>query len=250
MRLLKIYLMLFILGACSFALGSEKEAIKLAAFEYPPFYYEQNGNIRGIAVELLEELCKRMDVNFKLKIYPLKRALGYLKDGNIDAILVLIKTTEREKYLAYTEPFITVRGLIWSAADRKDVKVDFEQLEDLKPYKIGATLGYSYGQKLDDLLKTMNVDYAKRDYNNYKKLMSHRIDIFPGNEIVAKGLFKIYPEFKNKFVASDKSFVEWILRMGVSKKSKFVFQIPKINAIFADLKKEGLIDKIVEKYTE
>ncbi len=241
---------LILFFSVSSAVCQDMVKIQLAAFDYPPFYSEENGEINGIAVELISELFGRMNIETELKMYPLKRALKYLKAGKADGLMILIKTSEREEYLHYTDPIITVRGLIWSAADRKGGAVNFNTLEDLRSYKIGVTLGYSYGQKFDNILKTMKVDIATRDYSNYSKLMKHRIEIFPGNEIVAKGLFKKYPKLKGKFVHSDKSFIKWILHMGISKKSRFVPMIPAINKVLADLKKEAFIDKSVRKHTE
>ncbi len=247
-RMVCVLSMLFISFSSAFCQDMKK--IKIAAFDYPPFYSEENGEIQGIAVEVLRELFGRMNIETELRLYPLKRSLIYLKKGKADGLMILIKTAEREEYLQYTEPVITVRGLIWSAADRKGGAVNFDSLEDLRPYKIGVTRGYSYGQEFDNMLKTMNTDVARRDYDNYKKLMARRIDIFPGNEIVAKGLFENHPEFKGKFVHSDKSFIEWNLHMGISKKSKFVQIIPDINKILNDLKNEGFIDETVRRYTE
>jgi|GEM_PF-1007757 len=225
-------------------------SVKLGAFEYPPFYWDENGKVSGIAVDIIDELFGRLDIETEVTLYPLKRTLSYAKQGKIDAIMILIKTAERSGYLHYTTPVMKVRGLIWSAVDRKAGTIHFSNLEDLKPYKIGGTIGYSYGQEFDELLNTMDVDWVATDYLNYKKLMAHRTDIFPGNEIVAKGLFKKYPELKGKFHHSDKSFIEWILHMGISKKSALKRMLPKINIAIKDLKEEGFIKETIRKHTE
>ncbi|MEE4355701.1 MAG: transporter substrate-binding domain-containing protein [Desulfococcaceae bacterium] len=245
-----VFLCLILFFSVSPASCGDMKKIRLTAFDYPPFYSKENGKIDGIAVELIREVFGRMKIETELGFYPLKRALRYMESGEADAQMILIKTAEREKYLHFTEPVMTVRGLIWSAADRKKGAVNFNSLEDLKPYKTGVTLGYSYGQEFDNMLKTMDVDTASGDYNNYRKLLAHRIDIFPGNEIVAKGLFKKHPELKGKFVHSDKSFMEWTLYMGISKKSEFVPMIPGINKVLKELKDEDFISKTVRKYTE
>jgi polar amino acid transport system substrate-binding protein len=224
--------------------------ITLGGFDYPPFYSRENGEIQGIAVELIDELSKRLNIDTELRIYPLKRALSYMKKGLMDGAMFLIKTPERAEYLHYSDPIITIRGLIWSVADRKGGPVEFETLEDLRPYRIGVTIGYSYGKEFDKFLKTMKVYEVPMDLHNYKKLLLHRIDIFPGNEIVAKGLFKKHPELRGKFIHSSKSFIEWTLHMTVSKKSPFASMIPEINRVLADFKNEGFIDEIVRKYTE
>ncbi len=226
------------------------EKVKLGGFDYPPFYSHENGDIQGIGVELTGELFRRLNIDTELRIYPLKRALSYMKNGRTDGVMFLIKTPEREKYLHYSDPIMTIRGLIWSAADRKGGPVEFETLEDLRPYRIGVTIGYSYGKEFDKFLKTMNVYEVPMDLHNYKKLLLHRIDLFPGNEIVAKGLFKKYPELRGKFIHSSKSFIKWTFHMTVSKKSPFASMMPEINSVLADFKNEGFIDVTVRKYTE
>jgi ABC-type amino acid transport substrate-binding protein len=95
-----------------------------------------------------------------------------------------------------------------------------------------------------------NIEVANTDLQNYKKLMFHRIDLFPGNEVVAKGLFKRHPELQGKLVPLEKSFIEGVLHMGISKKSPFVSAIPDINRIIIELIEEGFINKTIRKYTE
>jgi len=226
------------------------EVFQLAAFNYPPFYYEENGEVHGIAVDLTLELFHRLDKQVVIKMYPIKRALSYLKSGNKDGVMILIKTPQRETFATFTDPVMTVRGLIWSSAEREGGAVNFKSLDDLRPYVVGVTRGYSYGHEFDEILKTIRTDVANADLYNYKKLISGRIDIFPGNEIVAKGLFKLHPELKGKVVHSDRSFIEWVLHMGISKKSRLVSMIPEINRVLAEMKAEGVIDVIVDEYTQ
>ncbi len=153
---------------------------------YPPFYYEEVNSINGIGVDLADELFRRMNIKAVYKKYPLKRALQSLKTGSADGMMILIKTNERENNLKYTLPVYTARGVLWSSANK--APVDFKDFSDLDRYKIGITRGYSYGEKFDAYLKTADTDLANSDYQNYRKLLAGRIDIFPGNEIVAGGL--------------------------------------------------------------
>jgi len=226
------------------------QTIRLVGFDYPPFYVRMEGDTQGIAVDLAKELFGRLGIEPEMRIYPLQRALDSLKAGEADATMILIKTSDRAEYLHFTEPVMTVRGLVWSAADREGGAVNFDTLVDLREYKIGVTRGYSYGQEFDELLKTMDVDVANADYLNYLKLMSHRIDIFPGNEIVAEGLFKAHPELRGKFVHSRKSFIEWVLRIAVGRKSPYAPLLPRINEMLAEMQAEGVVDAIVRKYTQ
>jgi len=173
-----------------------------------------------------------------------------LKSGVADATMVLIETPARLEFLHFTEPILTVRGLIWSASKRHKRPIDFEKLEDLKRYKVGLTRGYSYGPEFDKLLETMNTDTANSDLLNYIKLIEGRIDIFPANEIVARGIFKQRPELGEKLFHSKNAFIKWVLRIAISKKSTLASRLPEINEALAEIKKEGVIDKLVKKYTQ
>ncbi|QJB56425.1 transporter substrate-binding domain-containing protein [Pseudodesulfovibrio sp. zrk46] len=232
------------------AWAQDSKPVRLVGFDYPPFYQDEDGVLDGIAVELGKQLFARLEMQMSLSVFPLKRSLEMLENGEADATLILIKTPERSKYLLFSNAVMTVRGLIWSASGLRERAVHFDRLEDLRRYKIGVTRGYSYGPKFDELLKSMHVDVANSDYLNYVKLVAGRIEIFPGNEIVAAGLFKKHPELRGKVVHSDKSFIEWVLRIAVSKKSKLVDMMPQINEELGKMKVEGVIDAIIRKYTE
>lgn len=224
--------------------------ITLAAFNYPPFFLQESNEIKGIGVDLANELFRRIHLEIELTMYPLKRALLYINNGMVDGIMIIIKTPEREKYLIYSEPVVPGSGYIWSAADRKGGPVNFERLEDLKPYKTGVTVGYSYGEAMDELLKSMDTDSAPKEYYSFKKLMLHRIDIIPATAIVAKSMIKSHPEFHGKFIHSTKAFLNSNYYMGIGKKSRLAQMIPLINQTIADMKSEGFIDQVIKKYTE
>lgn len=231
------------------AQSRETDTVQLVGFQYPPFYQQGVEGEEGIAMDLAQEVFSRLGVAPEIEIYPLKRALSLLERGEADGTMILIKTPERSRYLHFSEPVMVVRGLIWSAVGREGGAVTFDDLTDLRPYKIGVTRGYSYGPEFDELLETMDVEVANTDYHNYLMLLSRRIDIFPGNEIVAEGLFKTHPELRGKFTHSDNSFMEWTLRIAISKRSPLADKLPAINRILSELKSEGRVDEIVRKYT-
>lgn len=232
------------------AWGQETGKVRLVGFPYPPFYQIKNGAATGIAVDLAKAMFTRLERDYSLSIYPLKRSLSMLESGQADCVIILIKTPQRQKFLRFTEPIITARGLIWSSTQRGKSAVHFNTLKDLRKYKIGTTRGYSYGPEFDSFLDTMNVETANSDYSNLLKLLEHRIDIFPGNELVVQALIKQHPELRNKFLRSSKTFFEWDLRIAVSRKSQLVRFLPEIEAVLSDLKQEGVVDAIIQSYLQ
>ena len=232
-------------------IAAKSQMIELSAFNYPPFYFKEEGRIQGIAVDIINEVFQRLELNHRLNMYPLKRALRYLEHGDMDGMMILIKTPEREKYLQYTDPVTSVRGLIWSSAARDGGAVEFDRFDDLLDYRIGVTRGYSYGKSFDAFLKKHSqIHVVNTDLQNYKMLIAGRVDIFPGNEIVAKGLFRKHPELRGRLVHARKSFIRWVLHMGISRQSEFTAIVPNINQQLAKLKANGFIDRTIKKYTD
>jgi len=234
---------------CS-AWGQNNDRVQLVGFNYPPFYQVKSGTATGIAVDLAEELFSRLNREYALSIYPLKRTLSMLENGQADCVIILIKTPQRQKFLHFTEPIVTARGLIWSSTEREKNPIHFDTLQDLRRYKIGVTRGYSYGQEFDNFLQSMNVETANSDYSNLLKLLEHRIEIFPGNELVVQSLINQHPELRNKFLRSSKTFFEWDLRIAISRKSHLVELLPEIETVLADLKREGIVDAIIQSYLQ
>lgn len=72
----------FFLPGWTFA---EKE-ITILSSNYPPHIYMENGEIKGIRVELLTELFKRMGSKYKPEIMPWARAMVMIKKGRADGI--------------------------------------------------------------------------------------------------------------------------------------------------------------------
>jgi polar amino acid transport system substrate-binding protein len=241
---------IFLCFSAPSAFSLDTGIIKLAGFDYPPFFSQGINEIHGIGADLGKELFRRIGLETELTLYPLQRALNYMKKGTVDAVISIIRTPEREQYLIYTIPLIPGKGYIWSAADRKGGPINFEGLGDLRPYKVGVTVGYSYGGPMDELLKSMNTDSATREYYSFKKLMAHRIDIIPATDIVVQSMVKNHPEFIGKFSHSDKPFLESEYYMGISKKSRLVRMIPQINEALTAMKNENFMDRVVSKYTD
>ena len=224
--------------------------IKLAGFDYPPFFSKESNGIHGIGADLGNELFRRLHFETELAMFPLKRALNYIKDGAVDGIMILVKSSGREQYLIYSEPLVTAVGYIWSLADRDGGPVNFERFEDLRPYRIGVTVGYSYGDPMDEFLRSMDTDSAPKEILSFKKLLLRRIDIVPATSIIINGMIKTHPEFRGKFVHSKKPLHVSEYFMGVSKKSRLARMIPRINRVITEMRAEGFIDEVVKKYTE
>ncbi|MFZ6642987.1 substrate-binding periplasmic protein [Undibacterium sp. TC4M20W] len=75
---------------------------KLASLHYPPYEYVEQGEVKGIAVDIVKEAFRLMGHQVSINIYPMRRSLEMVKNGEADGIFTVFKTPEREKYIIYS----------------------------------------------------------------------------------------------------------------------------------------------------
>lgn len=226
------------------------ERVILSEDPWPPYTLGNEGEepTGGIAVDVIRELFKRLGVEVQLKLHPWKRSLNLVKTGKEDGHMLLIKTPEWEEYLAFSDPFIPDSYQFWYRADREQ-PVEWENFEDLKKYKIGLTMEYSYGDELMEAVKKYNleVDWVKSDELNFRKLLAGRFDTFVCMKNVANALFRDHPELKGKFKTAEKPLSVVDMYLALSKESPAVELMPEINKLIQDMKDDGTMEKLLNK---
>jgi polar amino acid transport system substrate-binding protein len=133
----------------------------------------------GLAIDILNELFSRLELDIEYKNTPWQRALKQIETGEIDLIPMVLKTPEREEYMTFTTPIYNDPILFAYSTDKHDA-LEWNSWEDLKSLKIGMTRGYTYGG-LNDAIKEGELDatVSTNDTQSIKKLLSGRFDIVP-----------------------------------------------------------------------
>ncbi len=231
------------------AMAQEAQKVILNEDPWPPYTLGEEGQppTGGLAVDVIQEVFKRLRVPVELWLYPWKRCLFLVKEGAHDGHMLLLKTPEWEEYMLFTVPFIPDRYLFWYRADRPQ-PIEWQDFADLKAYKIGLTTDYSYGDEFPAMVKTHNllVDYARSDELNFKRLLAGRIDAFLCMENVAKMLFKLRPEFQGQFKAAAKPLMQLEMYMAISKTSKAAALLPDINRVILEMQADGTLERLVK----
>ncbi len=95
------YILLMLYLTTGYAVA-EQQPLELVTLQYPPYEYEEKGEIKGIAVDLITEAFKRMDQPINITFYPFARALKMIELGHADALFTAYKTPEREVMADYS----------------------------------------------------------------------------------------------------------------------------------------------------
>ncbi|WP_431688974.1 substrate-binding periplasmic protein [Hahella sp. NBU794] len=239
----RIIMMLFIL-ICTHA---NAETIKISNGEWAPFT-SQSYKHYGLASHIVSEAFKASGVDVEYAFFPWARALIDAKEGKeLAATIVWTYSDERAKDFLYTDPVFTLKSVFFH---KKGKVVDWEKLADLKDYKIGGAISYSYGDEFTELEKAgvLNMSRIADDTNNLKKLVSGRIDLYPTEMQVGLELIKNeLPPNEAEQLTYSKPYRESEYFVLVSKKYPGGSElVQKFNEGLVKIKESGLYQKMMD----
>ena len=109
-------------------------------FAWPPFtFMDEDGRFAGIAAGYSEVVSERLGIELKpVTGLSWKQVLEKMKAGEMDVLPAVARTEAREKFLHFTEPYISFPIVV---ATRKD-GVFVDNLGDLAGLKVGVVEGY------------------------------------------------------------------------------------------------------------
>jgi polar amino acid transport system substrate-binding protein len=110
----------------------------LTGIEPPTNYLDDRGKLTGIAVDIIEELKRSLDVDAQIEVYPWARALK-LAESNPDVVLFTdTKTPEREAMgFHFIGPFVTRRHMVYSRASDPTKPQNLKEIAAKKARVVG-----------------------------------------------------------------------------------------------------------------
>jgi polar amino acid transport system substrate-binding protein len=152
--------------------------VELVAVEYPPLEGQALPH-GGILTRIVTEAYAKEEVAVKITWVPNNRAISGVMNGLYDGSFGWAHAPDRDEKLLYsTHALFNFRMVFF---ERRGEKHPWKTLEDLAPYRIGATMGNHYSDEFSKLQANgkLKVDEASAEAFNMKKLASRRIDLFP-----------------------------------------------------------------------
>ncbi len=146
------------------------QPVKIAILEYnaPPFVMLKNGVYNGPILDIINELLYSVNIKSKIIPLPTKRILVYLKSGDIDGVIGLAYTRERDQYSHYlSTPIGTITTHLFV---RNDEVFSFDKISDLNGMKICTLRGFSYGEEFDNAVKEKKIELI--EVNSYKSMLA------------------------------------------------------------------------------
>jgi putative S-methylcysteine transport system substrate-binding protein len=138
------------LAACSDSTSSDKVLYVGATGQSYPNSYQEDGELVGYDVELIEKVAENMGYQVEWTTTDFSGLIGQLESDRIDTIANAVAVTDErsEKYL-FTEPYSYIGTQIVTAANNDDIQT----IDDLEGKDVAGVLGSNHTEKLDEFDK-------------------------------------------------------------------------------------------------
>lgn len=213
--------------------------------EYPPYNFEQNGELKGIAIDLMAEILKRTHSKKTLKdiqLLPWARSYNDVQEKPNTILFSMTRSKERENLFKWVGPITPTKIVIIA---KKADKVKIANAGDLKKYKIGA-IRDDIGHQLLTKNGVTDPELSADIVTIIKKMDAKRLDIWAYEENVAYWGLK-----NNGKNLADYETVYTLLSADLYiafHKSTPDNVITEIQNTMNEIKKDGTYQKILNKY--
>ena len=130
---------------------------------YPPYSFVDNGQLKGIYIEIVNEAAKLLAPHYKVEIvaHPWKRALHEIKKGTVLAILPPYKHLEKRSYIwPYSVPLMKENIVAFC---QKGVNL----FEHIKPQTIKNNGPLIIGINAGYLILNQHLEQAQKNKTHY-----------------------------------------------------------------------------------
>lgn len=142
---------------------------------YSPYSFrDQNGEFTGIAVDVAEELASRLGIT--LNIYPSgdwQTLYDAALKGEVDVIATLVQRPEREKYFAFTSPYISLTQFVIT---RKQDTAKFNEIEEMSGKWVALVEGYSTSRHVMEQLPDIKPLYVEELISALQAVAAGKVD--------------------------------------------------------------------------
>lgn len=161
---------------CHFAFGqTQPSKVLITTGDWPPY----NGKDLpggGIANALVQAAFCEVGIEVEFGWFPWSRSLKLAIEGSWQASSVWAFTPDRAKDLVYSDPLVAGEDVLYHL---EGTRFDWQEIDDLRAWKIGGTIGYSYpGLRTEKGDFQIHLERAPSDLLNFRKLLAGRIQVF------------------------------------------------------------------------
>lgn len=240
------------LGACGAEDGETSEAfdsslpvLKIGSAVFAPYFYMgEDGEYTGIDKEIAEEACKRMGYQPEFVSFTWGEQDEMLKEGKIDCIWSCFSSQGREEQYLWSEPYLKIRDMVLVLSDS-----GIENLQDLDKKRVAVRVG----TKVQDyFLKDATKETPKPELVSTFITMQDVFAAFGKGYVDAvagpeAGLKSFTDKNPNRYRYLSEPILVVPIAVAFEKEQNLDI-VENLNQKFSEMKADGTITSIVEKY--
>ncbi|WP_137940099.1 transporter substrate-binding domain-containing protein [Chitinivorax sp. B] len=241
--------MWMLIGCIMYVPFTGAQTLELVTLQYPPYQYEENGVVKGLVVDIVNEAFRRIRQPVNITLLPWARAIKMIEDGSADGIFTAYKTPEREVFADYSKEILMPQTV--SLFVLKDSSIHFDgDLSRLAGYNFGVVRKVSYGKVFDEAVKHGQIkvpDPANTGEQNIDKLLAKRFDILVSNKygaldiLASKGVLDRVKELSPE-VEQVPSYLAF------SKRRNLISIRDRFDEALSEMKQDGTYEGMIIRY--
>ena len=192
-----------------------------ADFSWPPYdFINEQGEYDGIAADFLHLVEKHSGLNFEVQPDVWAKTLQKMKEGKLDGLTCVVKTPEREQYIDFTKPYLTMPLAIVTRKSQTGIAT----LEDLKGKKVAINKGTYLHEWLRGNYPDIELFLTSSNDMALEAVSTAQADAYVGNIAVASYIIS-HRFLSNLKIVGGIEGLDTKVRFGVRKGNKILLSI-------------------------
>lgn len=162
--------------------------VRIATGDWQP-YVDSSQPDFGPMGNVIKTVFERAGYKVEFNVYPWTRNAQFVATGDQDAMMPYYCSEARSLRYLCSDPIVDGEQVFFH---RRGLDFSWDEMADLQPFTIGATLGYFYGQAFEMAEQSgkISVKRIAEDRGNLRLLMHGRIDLYPQDRAVGYGMVR------------------------------------------------------------
>lgn len=204
---------------------------------FPPYEYYDGDNIVGIDVEISEAIGEKLGMEVEVQDMEFDALIPALSSNKVDFVAAgMTVTPEREASVSFTDTYATAAQVIIVKEGS-----DIASADDLSGKVVGVQLGTT-GDLLVSEIEGAEVERYPKGYEAVQSVLQGKIDAV----VIDNAPAKTFVSQNEGLVILDEALSSEDYAMAINKDNAELLE--QINGAIAELKEEGTLDAIVDKY--
>ncbi len=206
--------------------------------EFEPWEYYEGSEIVGIDVEIAQALADKLGMELEVEDMAFDSIIPAVTSGKADFGVAGMTVDEtRKKSIDFTDTYANASQVIIVKEDS-----EITSSADLADKKIGVQLGTTGDLLSTDLVGDGNVERYNKGFEAVQALLQGKIDAV----VIDSAPAKVFVEQSEGLKICEEAMSQEEYAIAVAKGNTEI--LDKINGALKELKEDGTIDEIINKY--